>query len=1127
MDRENYKFRYEAYKNNTFDLDVVEKTLIESKMSGYQYLRKFQLDSTGYKRFDFDMQEIYQTNNVNHTVSLVPRRWVFFIEHEFINVGKRLAFKRSKYYEKDISFNEIIERPDLFDSTFLVFINGRLYTEGIKLLCKEDKTYIIFLCKEQPSREGFGMAEMQEYIENNVKVSIYFIPNIGIKNIQTNAYRVRTQNSRSGIPVRTLGLTDYVDYNNSLAFVKPNDDIASIPTTTNIIDNGLYVNESTVDDVIRSTPNNTSMNLQLIPLRNLLCRIETEVNDKWFEIPMQDYPVAVENCVIMDEDGLFVHDAKIVHYYPNIYSIENVDELISKKKLFIYVFYFESKMEKLKHLDMLAIYHKYVPNYLDKYRDGTIPDIIKNFVPPIVEYSIKDYRKGLACDESDTEVFIKNDDGRIFKLTIVDLHLISKPYEGVDVEDAPEYYVVRDSHTTQMFKIGLRDGCLYTQVLDANTDTDIVYIYDKSATLHTNLTVQDNVLSLFEWIRYSDHFKYKIIKMKEFIQSDVNNFRRYLRNLGLGNNYYYVDVAKIDLTQRIRTDNHDTKLIHKAFDEDMYMFVFRNDFRGMYDEIIIHIDGIRHDRNVQIYKTNMLDYVYIPCRLVKEDSVLEIEKVTDVKKDIHFKTPSINHIAKLDISEFAVRNNVLYNDIFVADKLTGKYLDPKDYQVILPVKFHLDDMESDIVLDYIITESDSGYYQLAVLDRGVVEIYRDDEEHDNAFFLSLQSDDNNFYQFDMDGNRVKFNKVDEINGFLTNKIRSMNDKNLVYQFKMVNGAIKIEISEDDGTGKQLAEGGINIFELDDIFLPCPKEIKIKILNKDYINKDLVMHIKKHHNMNYLDEANLDVNAEPNDAFNAIYIKTTAKRDPRYFRVYQNGRVVPRHLGTVNFPEYEITGDAELYPGFVREPGVDYQIAVECMPYMMRQVCFLPEIPNDQVINLKGLIDKPFDFKWYDLYLNGRKLVKKDVEILSANLIRILKTDSLKNLEIIENSRDKEYFGIFEKGVYDIIDMLYESDNNFSGSMDDSVAGDDNLQDNEDSVVEVPVTPMDFIIKAYFDFLISSFNFINPDELQITREQISNFSIILSEDEPVIIGSDDMGANRLDEERIPIQINPDK
>ena len=75
MDIENYNFRYNAYKNNTFNLKVVEETLDESKMSAYQYLRQFQLDSTGYKRFDFGMQDIYRTNNVNHKVIYVPRRW--------------------------------------------------------------------------------------------------------------------------------------------------------------------------------------------------------------------------------------------------------------------------------------------------------------------------------------------------------------------------------------------------------------------------------------------------------------------------------------------------------------------------------------------------------------------------------------------------------------------------------------------------------------------------------------------------------------------------------------------------------------------------------------------------------------------------------------------------------------------------------------------------------------------------------------------------------------------------------------------------------------------------------------------------------------------------------------------
>ena len=77
MSQDEYRFRYEAYKNNTFDLDVVEKSLNESKMSAYQYLRDFQLISTGYKRFDFNMQEIYRTYNVNHKIVMVPRRWVF------------------------------------------------------------------------------------------------------------------------------------------------------------------------------------------------------------------------------------------------------------------------------------------------------------------------------------------------------------------------------------------------------------------------------------------------------------------------------------------------------------------------------------------------------------------------------------------------------------------------------------------------------------------------------------------------------------------------------------------------------------------------------------------------------------------------------------------------------------------------------------------------------------------------------------------------------------------------------------------------------------------------------------------------------------------------------------------
>lgn len=1158
MDKENYKFRYDAYKNNTFDLDIVEKSIEESKMTAFQYLRKFQLESTGYKRFDFKMQEIYRTNKVNHTYTLVPRKWVFYLEHEFINVGKRLAYKRSELYEKELSFDIIKDRPDLFDSTFIIFINGVMYIRGINILCKEDKTYLVINCKEEPSKDGIYIEDMRRFLEEDVNVTIYFIPNIGIKNISTNAYRIRTMNNSTGIPLRTLNLSDNVDYSNSLMYMNHVDSVSSIATSGEITDTGLFINDDDVNDMIRSNPNNTATDITLIPLRNLLSRIPIQKGNKWFEIPMQDYPVAVENCLVTSITGKFIHNAKVKHYYPNIYSIENIDDIISTTDLYVYVFYYSNKFNQLKHLDMLATYHKYIPDYLEKYKNGTINPIIKDFDPTIVDYTIKNYHKSEE---------------------------------------------------------------------------------------------------------YDDHFRYKIAKMKEFIKADPNNFRRYLRNLGLGNNYYYVDVSKINLKLRRRKNNIDTKLQTIEFKEDMYMFIFRNDFRRMYDKLIIHVDGIRYEERIQVFRTDMLDYVYIPCDLVNQDTMLEIEKVVDIKKEIPFKANNLTDLIKIDIGDFAVLHKTLYNDLFVVDKATGKYLDSKSYQIILPVKFHIDDMDSDIVLDYIITESDNSYYQLAVLDHGLVELYVDDDikTAENAFYLSLQSDENDFYQFDVQDNKVKFNKIDAISGYITNKVRSL-DKQMVYQFKMDKGVVKIEISEDDGNGKTFAEGCLNLVDINEVFLPCPKDIKIRLLDKNYIGRDLSLYIKKHHNYEVIEddvvvdetiiydsdgiphkvsilkddilsrfqdvhecidlyfrnkdnklfkvdifkgriqtspidesevygdnilivkelytrdvannkavykialnennrltsnicltdvEVHDDVHLEdengykflimtyngrlasapinwdrdPELDFYPIVFNNKSKNDYRYYRIYQNGRLLPRHISSVYFPEYTVFSEVELRLGLKRMLGVHYNIAVECMPYMMKQVCYLDSIPNDKIINLKGKIDKPFDFKWYDIYLNGKKLVKKDVEILSANLIKILKSDSLQGLEIIENSRDREYFGGLDV-VNDIIDELFEKDDEFADILNGSVADNENLKDDEIPIVEVIINPLDYIVRMFYNFLLQSFGMINPDLLQLSAYDVRTYKDLMDDYGPLILGFDIYGENRLEDEKTILPINPD-
>ena len=197
-----------------------------------------------------------------------------------------------------------------------------------------------------------------------------------------------------------------------------------------------------------------------------------------------------------------------------------------------------------------------------------------------------------------------------------------------------------------------------------------------------------------------------------------------------------------------------------------------------------------------------------------------------------------------------------------------------------------------------------------------------------------------------------------------------------------------------------------------------------------------------------------------------------------------------------------------------------------MPYMMKQVCYLESIPRDKVINLKGKIDKPFDFKWYDIYLNGKKLVKKDVEIVSANLIKILKSDSLHGLEIIENSRDREYFGGID-AFRDIIDDLFETDKDFADNLNGSVADNENLKDEELPVVDGPIiSPLDYILRQLYNFLTQSFGMINPDYLQLTKNEIDTYKDLTDESGPLILGFDIYGENKLDNERTALPINPD-
>ena len=997
MDIDQYKKL--AFKNNTFNLKAVEMSLEESKMNAYQYLRQFQLESTGYQRFDFKMQDIYRTNKVNHGWSYVPRRWLFYIDYEFIHVGKRLDYKRSELFEKDLSYDDIINNPDLFSSSFLVYIDGELFTEGIKILCKEEKTYVIFNCKEKPADNGFTISDMLRYLNDNVDVTIFFIPNVGITNISTNAYRLRNTAAYKGLQYRSLNFSEKATYDDkTLTYVKYKDSLASKPVNVNFGEIGLFVDENTVQKTIDENPDDTTMNIQVIPLRHIFQKVKLEVGDKWFKLPMQDYPIASDNCLVFDTEGTFIHKARIRHYYPNVYSVEDVDDVIAEKELIIYVFYYKNNQSILKHINIVEVYQKYMYDYLERYRDGKIPQILVDYEPPIVDYNIKDFR--------------------LFNLT-------------------------------------------------------------------------------------DSHFVYKVEKMREFIRADVNNFRRYLRKLDVHNNYYYVDISKINLEERLRRDNSDTGLMPREFNEDHYMFIFRNDFRGMYDKLLIHVDGIRYE-TLELFATDKYDFVYIPCNIIKPDSILEIEKLTEVNKEIPF-TADEAHVT-IDIGEFAVRNKTLYNDLFVIDNETSMYLEPHQYRIVFPFEIEYNPE----VINYIKSKDGSDYYYLDISSEGKVKLVQPDKSniYYNAGYVVTEDDiTNSIYQLNIDHSDVAYDLLDG-DMEIAKKVNSIKDPNTSFLFNISDGKVSIEVMSDNIATINEDEVLPDVIELSNVFLRCNRFVTVIILDEALYGRQLSLCIKKNFKI-----AKKEIQ-EVEEDLSAIEFVADSKNDRRYFRLYRNGKLVPRHLGGVRFPFDCNVAEMVVYPGFHREIGD--VITVEMMPYMMNQICYMTHIPNNKVIDLRGMIDKPFDFRWHDIYINGRKLVKSEVEIITANRIKILGSESLRWLEIIENSRDKEYFGY--KPVYDFMDELFDFDQEFADRVNDSIK---DMFDNEEPVVENPIPLIDYILKDFYDnYLVPKFGLINPDWLQIDRKTIKTYPELLSEDECFQLNPD-FGKGEL-----KLRINPD-
>lgn len=265
-----------------------------------------------------------------------------------------------------------------------------------------------------------------------------------------------------------------------------------------------------------------------------------------------------------------------------------------------------------------------------------------------------------------------------------------------------------------------------------------------------------------------------------------------------------------------------------------------------------------------------------------------------------------------------------------------------------------------------------------------------------------------------------------------------------------------------------------------------KTFKVKPLSKDILNTDFALCIAKVPH-------GIEVKVQK-DSFPYIsLVGMNFTFDKSYIRIFRNGRLIPSS-------KYELS---VLYSfpriNFFDTIEAGEILYIDVTPYRYKEIYYKEEIEND-TIDLTGYIDKPFDIRYYDVYLNGRKLSLNNVISISPWKISLVNIKSKYHLHIFEKERDYEYFGTdFKTNKYyytidDLLESNYVLDDEKKVLIDKIIndTKDDNLtiipnENTEEKIDYSEVTGKDSIfVYLFYTNDIVPIKFINPDKLQLNN-----------------------------------------
>ena len=478
-------------------------------------------------------------------------------------------------------------------------------------------------------------------------------------------------------------------------------------------------------------------------------------------------------------------------------------------------------------------------------------------------------------------------------------------------------------------------------------------------------------------IYYPDRVLYNIDALAAYALVDKNILLKYLHYRLDYAPRYYINIAKLNLEDRIRTDTYkecDESGEIVFFDEPNYVFSMKRRYAGDYfgTDFRIFIDGNFINPKLYAFITSMDFYhFYIPTRLVQPDSIIELEKYREYSFMKSLNVDSYNEFVKIDIPSDIGR--IYTHDIIVVDETDRVYLeDTNQYKIMA----YSDVVDKEIELEGREYSIIKGYFKICLTD---------------------------------------------LAPSLDHKFRIIVDHTLTTRTFDLN---------------------VNDYDF---------PLTINIPNYKFVQEHDV-------------------------------------------RAFSGNLLLPEDAYSINNNGLHLRdADVSFYVDFDEVTTEDFtHITIDELPTSIRKEFELDYIDNEYgFVDTGDSLSLPLDLKWYDIYLNGRKLNKYNVDIITSNKFFVKGVESRRNLYIYARGDIYNEFNFIhsqnlENKIFDDIDQIYE----------DLIIDRDIIKDTLTDITEGLMLDLGRINEFVQDVL--QYIFINPNEMQIDEEIQKEFADLLDE-----------------------------